>query len=265
MGSWILSAGITLGSRIAKRVEDRVKPWMTSANSTIYGWLMLAGIGVSLLFWARLARRDDRLILVYIGGLMGAFLGAKLVYLAAEGWIHWGHGDRWMKWATGKSITGALLGGYAGVEIAKRFIGYTGVTGDWFALIVPIGIMLGRIGCLFQGCCLGRICPEDWYTIHDAAGVARWPAVLVELGFNALVLVVLWVLRRKVVLPTQLFHLYLIAYGLFRFGHELFRDTPEVMGGWTGYQFAALALVLLGGWRFVIRQLGPKSSRDLAK
>ena len=120
---------------------------MTSANSTIYGWLMLAGIGVTLLFWCRLARRDDRLMLVYIAALTGAFLGAKMVYLGAEGWIHWSDGDRWIRWATGKSITGALLGGYAAVEIAKRLLGYTLVTGDWFAVIVPVGIMLGRVGC----------------------------------------------------------------------------------------------------------------------
>ena len=238
---------------------------MTSANSTIYGWLMLAGIGVTLLFWSRLARRDDRLMLVYIAALTGAFLGAKVVYLGAEGWIHWSDGDRWIRWATGKSITGALLGGYAAVEIAKRLLGYTLVTGDWFAVIVPVGIMLGRVGCLFQGCCLGRVCAEDWYTLNDVGGVARWPAVPVELGFNALVLIVILVLRWKTILPSQLFHLYLVAYGVFRFVHEFFRATPQLIGWWTGYHIAALALVLLGGWGFVLRQKAPESARQLAK
>ena len=156
-----------------------------SSHSTAYGWLMLAGIFVSIVLWSRLARHDSRLVLVYIAALTGAFLGAKLVYLGAEGWLHWHDANRWLVLATGKSITGALLGGYAAVEIAKRLLGYRGVTGDWFAIIAPAGIMLGRIGCLLQGCCLGRVCDASWYTINDPRGVARWPAVPVEFIFNA--------------------------------------------------------------------------------
>jgi phosphatidylglycerol:prolipoprotein diacylglycerol transferase len=53
-------------------------------------------------------------------------------------------------------------------------------------------------------------------------------------------------------LPNQHFHLYLVAYGLFRFTHEFWRDTPQVFGPLSGYQIAALLLVMLGGvgfWR----------------
>src|SRR5580658_10133954 len=105
---------------------------MRLPQSTAYGWLMLAGIFVSIIFWSRLARRDERLVPIYIAALAGAFLGAKLVYLAAEGWLHWHDSNRWTVLATGKSVTGALLGGYLGVEIAKILLHYTRPTGDWF-------------------------------------------------------------------------------------------------------------------------------------
>ena len=78
-----------------------------------YGWLMLAAIIVSIILWSRVARRDQRLLFIYIAALVSAFLGAKLVYLAAEGWLHWHDPDRWLQFATGKSITGGLLGGSA--------------------------------------------------------------------------------------------------------------------------------------------------------
>src|SRR5580765_6965604 len=146
---------------------------MPSTQSTAYGWLMLAGIFVGIAFWSRLARRDSRLVLIYIAALAGAFLGAKLVYLAAEGWLHWHNEHRWLILATGKSITGGLLGGYVAVEIAKRFLNYTGVTGDWFAVIAPAALIFGRIGCLLHGCCLGRVCEPSWFTMNDAVGVAR--------------------------------------------------------------------------------------------
>lgn len=227
---------------------------MFAATTAAYGWLMLAGIFVSILLWSRVAKRDSRLVLIYIAALAGAFLGAKLVYLAAEGWLHWHDEKRWLILATGKSITGALLGGYAGVELAKRLMGYSGATGDWFAIIAPVGIMLGRVGCVLHGCCLGRACEPGWFTANDVHGVARWPAAQLEFLFNALALGSVLVLRWLRVLPNQHFHLYLITYGAFRFVHEFWRDTPDILGPLSGYQLAALALLLLGLVGFFRRQ-----------
>src|SRR6266853_393530 len=160
-----------------------------------YSLLLLAGIAVTLTVWSRLARRDERLVIIYAAALVSAFLGAKLVYLAAEGWMFWNWPERWMIWATGKTILGALLGGYAGVELAKKFTGYTQPTGDLFAIVAPIGIVLGRVGCLLHGCCLGRVCEPHWWTLRDAHGVARWPAVPVEMAFNLIALGIFIALR----------------------------------------------------------------------
>ncbi len=214
---------------------------------------MLAGIVASLFVWSRLARRDDRLVLIYIAALAGAFLGAKLAYLISEGWMHWREENRWLQLATGKSITGALLGGYAAVEIAKHFLGYRSATGDWFAIIAPVGIMFGRIGCMMHGCCLGQACEAAWFTVADAQGNARWPAAQVEFIFNALALGGILLLRWRRALPNQHFHIYLIAYGLFRFAHEFFRDTPRWGGLISGYQVIAATLMLFGVMRFIQR------------
>src|SRR5580700_940637 len=97
-------------------------------HPSFYSLCMLAGIITGLLFWKRLAKRDDRLLLIYIAALVGAFLGAKIVYVISEGWLWFGKPYMWLMLATGKSILGALLGGYAAVEIAKRAVGYRGIT-----------------------------------------------------------------------------------------------------------------------------------------
>ncbi|HEY3861290.1 MAG TPA: prolipoprotein diacylglyceryl transferase family protein [Verrucomicrobiae bacterium] len=203
-----------------------------------------------------------RLVLIYISALGGAFLGAKIVYLAAEGWLHWHDAHRWLVLATGKSITGALLGGYAGVEAAKRVTHYREPTGDWFAVIAPLGIMFGRVGCIMQGCCLGNVCEPSWFTMNDAAGVARWPAALVELLFNALMLGAILLLRWRKWQPGQHFHLYLMAYGIFRFAHEFLRDTPRILGPLSGYQIAALAVAALGAIGFFLRRRQPRDGAE---
>jgi len=215
-----------------------------------YSWLMLAGIAITLAFWIRLAGRDRRLLVIYFSGLVGALIGAKIIYFLAEGWMDLSLPNKWLRLATGKSILGALLGGYAAVEIAKKVVRYDRVTGDWFAIVTPIGIILGRIGCWFHGCCLGRPCDAAWFTINDTTGTARWPAAPVELFFNALMLVLFLTWRGKSKFHGQHFHIYLIAYGVFRFLHEFLRDSPRWFGSISGYHVAALLVCALGMIRY---------------
>jgi len=219
-----------------------------------YTWLLFAGLVISFFFWKQRARQDKRLLFIYGAALVGAFFGAKLVYLFAEGWLHFGAADMWLQLAAGKSILGALLGGYAFVELAKRYVGYRRATGDEFALIAPISIGLGRIGCLLHGCCLGVVCQPQWYALRDSQGTPRWPAVPVELAFNATAFLFFLLLRRRKLFPGQHFHLYLMAYGLFRFAHEFARATPKIAGVFSGYHFAAIGVALLGFAGFLRRR-----------
>jgi len=230
----------------------------------VYPVLAIIGIVGSSIVWNRLLRdrpqaQDQRLVYVYLAALAGAFLGAKAAYLFSEGWIVWQHyaadpSLAWQQWLTGKSITGALLGGYGAVELAKKLSGYNKPTGDLFAVIVPLGLVLGRVGCLFSGCCPGVPMEPFWYTLVDHAGVARWPAVPVELAFNATMALVSGVCWRRGWLHGQVFHVYLIAYGAFRFFHEFIRDTPGLLGPLSGYQLLALGILGLGVVRFVQRE-----------
>jgi len=100
-------------------------------------------------------------------------------------------------------------------------------------VVLPPALILGRLGCLSAGCCQGIAC-----------SLGTWPAVPVEIGFQLAALAGLLWLRRANHQPGQHFHLYLIAYGLFRFTHEFLRATPKPFGGLSGYQFIALGTVV---------------------
>jgi phosphatidylglycerol:prolipoprotein diacylglycerol transferase len=78
--------------------------------------------------------------------------------------------------------------------------------------------------------------------------------VPLELAFNGVALIVFALVRNRVKQRGQLFHAYLIAYGLFRFAHEFRRETPPLVAGISGYQIAALGCVVLGVWRMAARR-----------
>lgn len=227
--------------------------WSDTLITGPYRWTMLAAIVLSAAWWFFRSRRDPGLLPIYIGALGGAFLGAKLAYLFAEGWRDWPMPDRWLRLATGKSVLGGLLGGYAGVEGIKWLTDYRKATGDLFAFITPLGIALGRVGCWLQGCCQGRPTTLKLLAARDAFGVARWPAAQVELVFQLAVFAVLLLLRKDARFRGRLFFLYLALYGAFRFLHEWMRDTPALAGGLSGYQFIAMVMAVIGIVMFMKR------------
>lgn len=218
-----------------------------------YGLLMIAGIAVSAMLWRR--NRAARALppIIFIGGLISAVIGAKLGYIVCELPFHIGKSDFWGQALVGRTVIGGLLGGYVGVEWGKRAAGHHSPTGDGFAIAVPVGLAIGRIGCFLNGCCAGRTCESAWYSIADAAGVHRLPAPLIEAGFNIIAAVVLAMFARAGLFRDQLFHVFMMAYGLFRIAHEPLRDTPRI--GFVGtYQLLAGVLVVVGVIRFLQRR-----------
>lgn len=229
--------------------------WSDSLSaSPPYRWTLLAALALSATYWWIRSRKNPAMLPVYIGALGGAFLGAKVLYLLAEGWQDWGMADRWFRLATGKTVVGGLLGGYAGVEFMKWAIGYRKSTGDAFALIAPLGIALGRVGCVLQGCCLGLPTTNRLLAMRDPEGVPRWPSAPVELVFQLVMFGLLFVLRKRPEWQGRLFFLYLLCYGVFRFLHEWMRVTPKLAGVISVYQIAALVMAGLGALMLVRRR-----------
>lgn len=203
-----------------------------------FAWFYVLAVLVTLPMWLRLIRHDRELLLLYLAALLAAFIGGKFCYLTVEGWADWRQPDRLVRLLSGKSILGALLFGFLAVELVKRLHGIERITGDFFAIVVPAGIAIGRTGCIVNGCC---------------GGTGGWPAPHIELGFNLAYAGAVAGLRRRL-LPGQWFHLYLITYGLFRFAHEFLRATPKAWAGVGGYHLWALLLAGVGLAAFAKRR-----------
>ncbi|MFT6398221.1 MAG: prolipoprotein diacylglyceryltransferase, partial [Bradymonadia bacterium] len=109
-----------------------------------------------------------------VGALVGAALGSRLLssLIYPEALFD----------LTGKTIVGAMLGGWIGVELAKKASGIRASTGDVFVPARSIGTAVGRLGCFFSGIEDGTHGKERTlpWAMDLGDGVLRHPAALYE-------------------------------------------------------------------------------------
>ena len=127
--------------------------------------------------------------------------------------------------------------------------------GVWFLVrIAPISITIahgfGRIGCAFAGCCYGHK-TTAWYGIwNDYLGYKTVPIQLFEAIFlfvlSAVLIVLLFKFKSKDTMA-----IYLVAYGVWRFIIEFFRDDHRgnFIPGISPSQFWSI-LMVIGGIAF---------------
>ena len=229
-------------------------------------YLLFVGIAVALAIFFPVAkhlrdRRDRRSYYVLqVITLLGAIVGAKLSVLLGDYHWPWTPVSDWgAALVSGRSITGALIGGFLAAEIAKPILHYTLPPNDRFAALLPFTIAIGRVGCLLAGCCRGM--PYGgWCAIAGTDGVPRHPTQVYEMIFQVAIGVFFVGLVRRGILFGRLFSLYLIVYGVFRFLTEFVRDTPKTFGSLSGYQLLCVVMVLLGAAFFLKRTVAPPAA-----
>ena len=181
---------------------------------------------------------------IIVGAIFGALAGAKL--------LAWAESPRDFLAALGtpamfggKTIVGGLLGGWAGVEIAKKRLGVTRSTGDAFVFPLAFGICVGRIGCFLTGLSdqtCGTHTSLPWGV--DFGDGPRHPTQLYEILFISFLAIVLAVRYRLAYTNGQTFRLFIAGYLLFRFGVEFVKPSYKPYLGLSAIQIASLAGVV---------------------
>jgi phosphatidylglycerol:prolipoprotein diacylglycerol transferase len=214
----------------------------------VLGWLLGGAI------FYRAARRDgmsaEQTLAVMAGCAIGAMAGASVMSVLFVPWselpTRLAEGSAFL----GRTVIGGIAGGIVGVELTKKVIGYTLSTGDAFAVAIPLGHALGRVGCLLHGCCFGTPSSLPWAMrypegsyVHALHAGRSWieesaaeslpvhPTPLYELAFDLTLFVILLSVRSKLQVRGSLFRLYLVAYASFRFVAEFVRGDSAAPEG----------------------------------
>ncbi len=180
--------------------------------------------------------------LVIAGAGVGALIGARALGLLAQGPAVFALGWKALLVPGGKTVVGGLLGGWLGVELARRVAGVRERSGNLFALPLVVGIVVGRIGCLFAGLAddtVGVPTTLPW-GCDFGDGVARHPTSAYEIGVLAALGLFLVDRARRPVAPGALFRYFLATYLGWRFVVD-FLKPGWAPGGLGPIQWACLA------------------------
>jgi phosphatidylglycerol:prolipoprotein diacylglycerol transferase len=204
--------------------------------------MALVGIPSGLIF-ARLLHVVDDVVIASLHPEL-ADSGRVINYLQHPGLIIGGDGLT----AYG-AILGATLGIWIYFKLTKTKMGYI------FDLLAPACIMaqaIGRLGCLFNGCCFGTPTTLPWGLVYTdpmsfgfTGGIPAHPTVVYEIIYCVIIFVVLLVLRNKLQPKGSLFVLYLALYALWRLGIDFLRDGTPFLFGLHQAQFISLVVLLI--------------------
>jgi len=227
-----------------------------------YGLMYL--VGFALVWWfGRLRIRanpqgvwalkdlDDVLFYGILGTILGGRFGYVLFYkfgdyLAAPWKIFY-------VWEGGMSFHG----GFLGVVLAlwwfakSRRQDWLRIT-DFIAPLVPLGLAAGRLGNFINAELWGRAATVPWAMVFpNVDSVPRHPSQLYEFALEGVALfALLWWFSAQPRPRGAVSALFLIGYGVFRFGVEYTREPDGFLGllalGWSMGQWLSAPMVAAG-------------------
>ena len=225
----------------------------------IHGYGLMIGIGFVLALLVgeyrakKMGMKEEALIDIAIIAGVSGFLGAKLLYIIVS-FKDFIEDPIGVLGSSGFVVYGGLIAGVLCnliyVKIKKlSFL-------EYFDLVMPeiaLAQGFGRIGCFLAGCCYGK---ESEHGLYFPALNARViPTQLIEACFLfALFGVLLWMTLKNKPVGVNLI-VYCLAYSVFRFIIEFYRDDPRgaFLGALSPSQAQSIILFFAGAALVVLR------------
>jgi len=203
-----------------------------------------------------MARRhaDDMIFYATLGIIIGGRL-AYVFFYQPEILTH--PLDVFKLWNGGMSFHGGALGVSLGILYMARKEKLSWLRmHDFIACCVPFGLFFGRLANFVNGELWGKETDVPWAMIFPTGGpFPRHPSQLYEAFFEGIILFLIlafafWKTRARYK-PGMLVGIFLLCYGIFRFGVEYFREADAQL-----MEFAARTGLHMGQWLCVPMILG---------
>ncbi len=246
-----------------------------------YGLMAATGVICGLLFivWRthRLKLDTEYAVCIYMLGVVGAGVGAKLLYLllSMSDLLNAIQSMGFIKAIIlfiqgGMVFYGGLLGAILVAFLTARLIKLN--IEDFYPALVPgIAILagFGRVGCLLTGCCYGAQTTSPLHIIYPEGApapslVPLVPVQAYEMLFEVIIAVILTLLSfKKPELNPRLLKIYLLSYAVMRFILEFWRGD-KVRGIWGVLSTSQWISILIIVFLLLCRFLGTSKRRNMA-
>lgn len=145
---------------------------------------------------------------------------------------------------------GLILGSLAGLVYLKKKKMAVHRILDLVAPFVALAQAIGRIGCLLNGCCFGKVSRFGiYYPEYDAVLI---PTQLYSSVLLLMIFIILRFLQNRKHKPGQILYAYLLLYSLKRFFMEFLRaDNPRIILGLTLFQAISIFIFFIAAYKLL--------------
>ncbi len=259
-----------------------LQPGLDLGPFTLRYYALAYIIGIGLGYWhlLRMSRRPgspltpEQVEDLALWATFGIVLGGRIGYATFYDRDLWRSGEILQVWHGGMSFHGGLIGVLLAIAwVARRHHLDLVRVGDYVAVNVPFGMMLGRLANFVNGELWGKPSDASWAMVFPNAGdQPRHPSQLYEAGLEgALLIVVMLMLFWRTGArwrPGLLGGTFLAGIGSARFVVEFFREPDAQLADFaerTGLhmgQWLTLPLILAGVLLIVRALRRPALERD---
>jgi len=240
-----------------------------------YSIFFMLGLVAGCLMFAygnkKMKRYRDKLLDCYLYIMVGIIVGAKLLFLLVniKDYIA-DFSAIWTDLRRGFLFYGGLIGAIltAFLYFRKKKLPLWHFV-DAAAPAIPLGHAIGRIGCIFAGCCYGAPTDLPWGIIYPAScpiapsGVALHPFPIYELIYNLLLFGFLVLIRNRIKVTGRLMTIYLMGYSIGRFGLDYLRgDYYQNIWIFSTAQIISIGLLIVGVAAYFLLTLKKERTLD---
>lgn len=222
-----------------------------------YGLMLAMAFGLSSMLLVNRAKRENINSDVIFNFAFAVFIfgiiGARILYIIENlGYYVKEPLETVMLQHGGLSWFGGLISGiFAGVIYLKNKNLPIYKILDLVVPFVALAQAIGRVGCLLNGCCFGKVSKFGiYFNVHKAILIPTQAYSSLALIF---IFIFLRVLQDKPHKEGEIFFIYLLLYSLKRFFIEFWRaDNPSIFLGLTLFQIISIVIFCLSLAKLVL-------------
>jgi phosphatidylglycerol:prolipoprotein diacylglycerol transferase len=219
---------------------------------------VVAILAISLLEAKRLKIRTDDVYNIAIWAIIGGVVMSRVIHIIDK-WDYYMQNPAQLLSFEGVGVYGAVIGVLLAIVIyclVKKISIWK--IGDMVSPGALVGMAIGRIGCLLNGCCYGletdSACSITYINTSAYAplNLSLWPTQIFHIVWNLIAFAIVWVLRKRLKPEGSILLLYLALYGAGDLTIRFFREgSPFLFGMQQAQIIGILLLVITVPWLIV--------------